>query len=336
MKTLAVVGFLALIVFGTWLAIQVVRMAPEAFSSLASLAESLELERKGQNNIEILTTESVVNSNESFTVSWSKVKRQGTYVITYECIDGVSLDIRLENAIVPVPCGTPFLLTEGVTSIDAKFTSDKKRFVDVPYTIGFIKENESNIAFLSSKTLTIVNAKIPSGIVSGETTDETPKPEVKPETTVKPTVTPTTPKPTPTYAGTVGYTYTTTYKVPVSDPNGFTDLAVKFLGVGTINSKNEFVKKSELEAGEKGALQFEVKNIGTKTSSSWTFEADLPDGSDYDSKTQTALKPNERAVLTIALEDAGDDGSKKFSVKVYGGGDTKTGNNSFSVTVKVD
>ena len=149
-----------------------------------------------------------------------------------------------------------------------------------------------------------------------------------PTTPTKPT-TPTTPQ-QPT-----GVRYTTTYKVPVSDPNGHTDLAVKFLGVGTIDD-GKFIKQDELDVDEIGAVQFEVKNIGTKTSTAWEFEMELPSGSDYSSKNkQVALKPNERSVLTILFGLPGDEGKQDFSVKVTGGGDTKTSNNSFAVKVEI-
>ena len=77
MKTLAVIGFIALIILAVWLAIRVVQLVPNAFSSLASLAESVEDGREAQNTIAVSSTPNVVNSNESFQIAFSDLGRDG-------------------------------------------------------------------------------------------------------------------------------------------------------------------------------------------------------------------------------------------------------------------
>jgi hypothetical protein len=332
MKTLAVFGFLAVIIFGTWLAVQIVRMVPGTFASLASLAESVQLGRQEQNNITIESSDSVINSEEGFTVAWSDLKRDGKYTFEYQCTEGVSLNLKVDGEIVPVACGTQFMLPEDTFTVDAQFTSAKKRFVDVVYEIGFIKDKTNDIAFSSAKTITIANATLPSTVAI---TDTKPKPEVAgvTDTEVKPVA----PKPANPTTPVKPTTYTVSELVaPVSDPKGSTDLATKFVAVGTMTSDNKFVKDTSLENGKRNAIQFEVKNIGTKTSTNWTFEAKLPNGETFKSKTQNPLKPNERAVLTIAFgTDAGEEGTEKVTIKVTGGGDTKTANNTFTTSVKI-
>ncbi|MEZ4200357.1 MAG: hypothetical protein R3B69_02050 [Candidatus Paceibacterota bacterium] len=91
---------------------------PSAFSSLASLAESVEDGRRAQNEINITVVDAVVNSDESFTIAWSDLKRDGNYVINYKCVEGVALDVRIGNDIVGVPCETNFILPADVFSID--------------------------------------------------------------------------------------------------------------------------------------------------------------------------------------------------------------------------
>jgi hypothetical protein len=329
MKTLAVLGFVALVIFGTWLAVNIVRLVPGAFASLASLAESIQLGRDDQNNITIESDDTVVNSEESFTIAWSDLNRSGNYTFQYRCEDGVSVQVKVDGQIISVPCGTIYLLPEDTFDLEAQFVSAKKRFVDITYQIGFIKNGESVPEFTSEKTITLVNATLPTTVVVDEEIEVPTTPVVKPTPT-----TPTTPKP-PVVVKPTTYTVSE-WVAPVSNPNGKIDLAAKFIAVGTMSSNNLFVKANELEIGDKNAFQFEVKNIGTKTSDDWTFEAKLPNGETFKSKVQDALKPNERAVLTIAFgEDAGEEGTRKLTVTVKGGDDTVSSNNSFTTSVKV-
>ncbi len=330
MKTLAVLGFVALVIFGTWLAVNIVRLVPGAFSSLASLAESIQLGRDDQNNITIESADTVVNSDESFTIAWSDLDRTGNYTFHYQCEEGVSAQVKVDGQIISVPCGTTYLLPEDTFNLEAQFVSAKKRFVDITYQIGFIKNGETTPEFTSEKTITLVNATLPTTVV---VVDEE---VVAPTTPVVVKPTPTIPKPTvPVVVKPTTYTVSE-WVAPVSNPNGKIDLAAKFIAVGTMSSNNMFVKANELEIGDKNAFQFEVKNIGTKTSDDWTFEAKLPNGETFKSKVQDALKPNERAVLTIAFgEDAGEEGTRKLTVTVKGGDDTVSSNNSFTTSVKV-
>ncbi len=88
----------------------------------------------------------------------------------------------------------------------------------------------------------------------------------------------------------------------------------------------------KIKTEEAGAIQFEVKNYGTKTSEKWTFDVKLPDGSTYTSKKQAPLKPNERAVLTIGfLSD--DDTSHTFVVTLDEDTDRNARNDRFSKVV---
>ncbi|MEZ4200356.1 MAG: hypothetical protein R3B69_02045 [Candidatus Paceibacterota bacterium] len=80
---------------------------------------------------------------------------------------------------------------------------------------------------------TVVNARIPQGIALGDSdTDIDTGTEMNTETDSQPTPsTPVTETPKPqTPATPTGVTYIKTFKEPVSDPHGYTELAVKYLG----------------------------------------------------------------------------------------------------------
>lgn len=168
-----------------------------------------------------------------------------------------------------------------------------------------------------------------------EAEEETPEveEEVKEETPAKPEVKPTpapapTPKPAPVYYKTV-----VTYKTPVSDPKGFTDLVAVFGAVGEMTSNDRFIAAKYLSEDERSAMQFMVKNIGTKTSGEWHFTARLPDGSTINSLPQRPLLPNETSTLTIAFDGVEGNKDRTLGVDVKGGNDVNTGNNGFRVTV---
>ncbi|MCB9819032.1 hypothetical protein H6788_02515 [Candidatus Nomurabacteria bacterium] len=128
----------------------------------------------------------------------------------------------------------------------------------------------------------------------------------------------------------IQYKTVTTYKKPVSNPNGFTDLSMSFVSVGNLNSNQRFVPGTLPDNGQ-GAMQFIVKNLGTKTSSDWNFKLDLPNGSTMTSSVQKPLMPNESSTLTVVFEM--DKDWHNIGGTVLGGGDVNLANNSFTAKV---
>jgi hypothetical protein len=177
-------------------------------------------------------------------------------------------------------------------------------------------------------------------VVEPETTPE-PRPTeavkegpVSTTTPAKPTapvtVAPVKPKPVVTAP-----TYTYTYSLPLSDPYGFTDLKLTYLGIGKLNSRGEFINTGKLVSGEAGAIQFSVQNIGTKTSTPWQFETILPGTIKYESKQQVVLKPKERTIMVIEFPAVNDRGTETFSIKVTGGNDNNLQNNTLNWSTAV-
>lgn len=332
LKILAIGGLVGLIIIIAWLGIKLVSVVPNAFSSLASLSETVYNYKPLA--INVTSSKDVVNSGEALTLTWNDPKPAGIFVFTYSCVDGVALDIRVPGkGIESVTCDNEFELGD-VSTIDLSLSAEKNRFTEVPVTIVFLDERQGAEEITTSKILTVVNVSIAE--VKPDIETPTPEPVVATPTPtptpVKPVVTkPTTPviKPTP-----VPVVTKPILTIPVSNPNGFTDIAIRSLGAGTI-SDNRFVNVGTLNRGEDGAIQFEIKNSGTKTSQPFTFVANLPDGTTYNSPVQTALKPNERAVITLGFTTTDEKDIKSFSARVTTSGDTNTQNNSFSAAVTV-
>lgn len=339
LKTLAVIGFVVLVILAVWLAVKIVQMIPGAFASLAGMAENLNEGRQAQSELVVEANSETINTGQSLTISWSDLNRAGAYAFGYRCEEGVSAEARVNNEFVDIECDTLFVLPSDTHTMDLRFDSEKERFTDIDYRIVFIRDGMSEPTFTANDTVTVVNAAIPdrlaatdeesepSSTAAEEEADEKETTDVNSGETDEPN-TPTTPP--------VTYRTVTTYQKPVSDPNGYTDLAVRFLGLGYVSSNHTFVNRNAFEEGESGAFQFEVKNIGTKTSTAWRFEAELPEGDIFKSKTQSVLKPNEHAILTVAFPDAGESGSGVIAAEIFGGGDINGTNDGFRKAVRTN
>lgn len=328
-KSLAIVGFLAIVVFFVWILVQGARALPEGFASLASIAETIQNYRP-ITELSVATEKSIVNSGESFQLSWTDMKRKGTYHFRHTCADGVTIDVRgADGDRITIPCTEQLSLPHDAHGLFVSVTSDKQRFHDVEFSVAFETEDGETLVERSGK-ITVVNATIPTKPEAPAVTEETEKPET-PVIAEKPT--PTAPAPKPTQPP---VTETTVTYYPVSYPNGFTDLKATFIGVGTM-SGNTFTPSASYDRDERGGLKFEVKNIGTKTSADWTFTAALPSGVTYTSEKQAPLRPNEKVVFTIGFTMDENDKAKSttLTVTTREASDTNAQNNTFSWSVKV-
>ena len=333
-KILAIVGFFAIVGMLVWLLVQGLRIVPGSFSSLASIAETIQNYQTGK-ELTIATEKTIVNSGDSFRVTWTDMGTSGSYDFRYTCIDGITLSVRsADNGDVPVQCSDTLTVGEDVHGLFVTIQSLDSRFIDVPFNVSFQDANGTTVS--SDASITVVNATIPLP------REEVATPEISPEisgaeaerTTQETVETTEAPKPvepqapaTPSKPVVTEYTYT---YYPVSDPKGFTDLAVKYMGIGTM-SNDTFVPAGTFDNDLRGGMKFEVKNIGTKTSGDWTFTAVLPNGTTYTSDKQVALKPNERVEFTIGFSLEGvKAGTVTLKVSVTEKTDTKKDNNSFS------
>jgi hypothetical protein len=323
LKSLAILGLIFIISFIAWLSVRIVAIAPSAFSSLASLASGIGdareeiVEEMSEPEVLVVTsTVTDVAASEPVVINWDKVDATGTYAFRYQCIDGVSIEVTGVDGFRNISCDTSYNLgdAENLTLI---INSSQTRFADIAYSVSFIKTNATSPSFVGENKLTVSNLAIvdPTAPVE-EPVEETP-------------VVPETPVATPTLPPVVAQEEFV-FEIPVSNPNGIPDLTARFLTIGDIVN-NRFVAGT-VEQNETGAVQFEIRNIGNKTSESWTFTVELPDGSEYTSTTQTPLRPNERAVLALSFE--ADGGSTfTFEVEVETDEDRTEANNRFRQVV---
>lgn len=331
LKTLAVIGLIAAIALLMWLAVQIVAYAPNGFTSLASLAEGISQYKEAvltndNKALVITSTIGAIESNKPATITWEKDDQPGTYAFSYSCADGVTVDIVASEGLKNISCDTRYSLgdTDNVTLV---IESNNTPEANIAYAISFMRANDIGPIRIGEQSLSIKNEGLAAATPNdgGEVLGESDQNEFVPDAIV----TPEPAKPTKPVAPVVE-TPTYTYAIPVSNPNGFTDLATRFLNVGDIVN-NRFVAGS-IERDDSGAFQFEVINNGTKTSDSWTYTVSLPDGDTYTSPKQAALKPNERAVISLGF-DTPDKNSFTFIVVIKTDEDRTSSNNSFKRTI---
>lgn len=341
LKSLAIAGFIGIIILLAWLAIQFVNLVPSAFSSLASLAEGIgqyqqsALEGDDPVDLTVTSNATLINAGGEALISWDTADMPGSYTFSYECVDGVAVDILDVDGLRSIACDTNYNIGD-TDSLSISIDSEKARYEDIRYTVAFLGTNDTSPRAEGTALITVMNSQIadsstppaddPTGLASTDNETDPTTPEESDEQPVPATTTPdevtTEPQTTPTPQFEQEYVYA----IPTSDPNGRTDLAVRFLAVGVISNDSFFPR--ELTTEDTGAIQFEVKNYGTKTSEDWTFSVSLPNDTTYESDAMEPLKPNERAILSIGFADTTDD-SHRFEVTVDTIGDQNALNDRF-------
>lgn len=330
MKTLAIIGFLLLVILIAWATVKAVNLVPKAFSSLASIAESLDNYRERASNsddeLSISKDEDEITSGNPLVIGWTKEDTDGTYEFTYDCIDGVRVDIVDDEGLRAIDCDTSYDLgnTDTVTIVAE---TDKTESVTLTYTVVFTPASEGAEASSSDAVAILPGEGTEPGTPAEDDSDDVAEVPNNTEPTSAPAPAP---HPAPAPAPRPQPTQTYTYAIPVSDPNGRIDLGASYIAVGELNGRT--FRAGTIERDEDGAFQFEVKNFGTKTSERWSYTVSLPDGETYTSESQAALKPNERAVITLGFP-VGNDASHTFTVRVRTDNDRNSGNNSFNKTI---
>lgn len=307
-KLFAIIGLIATVSVLFWLTAEGVRMAPQAFSSVANALSAF-----NQDELALFTERSVVNSGDAFGMEWVPKSEGSTYSLSYVCAEGISLEVRSgENANV-LTCEEFFALsTEGTASII--MTAETRRFSDVTLIITETHE-ETSAERTASTVVTVVNKDIPLS-ESISVVEES-----RSENDVAPVVVP----------STSGTTF------PISDPNGVSDLSVTYLGTGVYNDATGAFTNAQLDNDIRGSVQFAVTNLGNKISEPWGFTAELPTNpvATYTSDLQEVLRPNERVVLTLSFGDVAEAGTHDLHVELVTSDDANTGNNTFDVTVAI-
>ena len=319
LRLLAIAGLIGIIIIIAWLSVRIVQVTPSAFSSLASMVEGLQqygeatvdnIEEEVEDAFTISPTIDEVTFGKEATLALGTNAPEGTFTFNYECTENITVIAVSETGGRELTCNTTYNLDDA--NLDLRFESITNGTTSLPYTVAFFETGATEALTTADGTITIApnTSNEPVGEVAGESTAEpveevaTEPPAVtQPETEI-------------------------IYQIPISNPNGFVDLAATYIGVGTQSD----VLQPTLEQDDEGVFYFSVRNVGTKTSGDWNFTASLPGGQTFISDKQAPLKPNERATLALTVT-TDDDSSHTFRVVVETDEDRNETNNQFSQRV---
>src|SRR3989344_7434829 len=146
-RGLAIVGIVAVLLIGAWLAVVAIRVAPNAASTLASTFFSLSSVFTSRENITLSIPKETLVSGESFALSWEHAGKEtdGAYTFSYFCVDGIHFtapsDLSGETTIY---CNTPFRFINQDNTLFLSPHSERGLSEDVELRIQFTPNGESN------------------------------------------------------------------------------------------------------------------------------------------------------------------------------------------------
>lgn len=326
-KWLAVLGFVALVVALAWFLFTAIAFVP----NLVSLAGSAILgEEQLPEPTEIILTPSdiIAQHDSSLTLTWEATQESaGSFAIWFACVDGVDIAVATpDDGRQNINCDTYYNIGDR-TSINAFFSMPDMENTQIQYEVAFVPEDDEQEQGGSVGTLTIENTAL---AMREEDEDEDQDDAIEEDDEDEVAV-----SPEPPTATTPPFREEIVYEVPQSDPRGTTDLGIRFTGVGVLENET-FRGTRAFAQSERGAIRFAVTNHGTRTSETWTYTAELPNGQIYESPTQEPLRPNETATISLGFRAPAETGSYPFAVGINTSRDVNTNNHNFSWSVTVE
>ena len=197
----------------------------------------------------------------------------GTFTFAYECREGIiTIDLIDTDGVRSIDCATNYNIGT-VTNLNLSISSTKDRYADVTYTVAFLGTNDTTPRASGNNKLTVLNTEATGSIVA---TEESTTNEEAVSTVETPTISPSQHSQLNRLNNTKYSTYTEeyVYTVPVSNPNGRTDLVSPTWHWEPLLVRHSLPEKLKRTK----AAQFNLKlGTGTKTSKyNWTFSAALP------------------------------------------------------------
>ncbi len=336
LKVLSVIGALTVIIGIAWVGIRGLSLFPNVGSFLANAIAGVRAVFVPAERIIISTVDSQIVANKPFTLNWEHRGKAGSgmYTFSYECRDNVFLATMNAGARTTIFCDTEAPVGEA-TQLSLVAIGAVEDITEVPVTVTY-KKNGSVLGTVQGNARIMVQAQYLDTGTSTTTTDTTSAPDTSSDA------------PTGTTGATQPVRYMTVPVItqPLSDPNGDIDLVVRVLDYGLVDrSTGVFTEKDELPrrlpSGTYAAIRFEVKNIGTKESGEWEFEAELPTSPSYTYKAddQQSLFPGDKITYTLGFDRVRNADEDDFTITVDPDDDideSNERNNEIDGTVEID
>lgn len=290
-RVFGVIGFVIVVGF---VSIQISRITPPAFERIARMAANVTESVIHAPVLTIGATKMRVASSEPFTLSWhlsgtTNDSPEGSYALYYPCTKTAYLEVERVGEKNLVLCNTIFAMPGQSTGTTARIFANPRETTDVPIVVIFTPNGANQARNQEQITISVSGGSIPANLAS--TIEKARKLDP--------------------IGAAVGK--------PIYIPGKGADLAVTIKDLGYIEQKSgAFIPTSRIHYKQRAAVRFEVKNVGTVTSGTWTFSSNLPTSPAYNftSYTQDALKPGAAIILTLEFNSINRDDTVPVSITV--------------------
>lgn len=339
MRVLSVLGGIAVLAGVVWVGVQGFRALPNAQGTLASALVSVQSFFSPAERIVVSLVDSQAVVEEPFTVSWEHRGKttDGSYTFFYGCSDDVHFAIDGDT----VFCNTDLPILSTDTTLRITAYGAIAGIATIPVEIRFRENGETVISERGELTIMVQDQRFDDATSTSTAPTTTPTDPTAPQTgsTGSP------------QAGGPGRTPGPTQNIPivtgpVSDPNGEADLVVRVIAYGLVDrTSGTFTQEDEiprdLPSNKRGAIRFEVENIGTKLSGEWAFEAALPTSPSYTyrSDDQDSLFPGDKIEFIIGFDRLRNADEDDYRIEVDSKDDvdeSRENNNTVSGEIKID
>jgi CARDB len=313
-KTLAVFGLIGLLII---VSIAIIRVAPIAIRGIASAAVSLSSIFVPADKLSLQSSTYNANTGEPFTLTWSRTNQStnGSYTVSYPCTDGVHLEAVLPGKNDVIFCNTLYhflnsnnsLTLAGFIAPGTAQNGAALNDLDIPVTLHYTQNGASSETTEATVTVNVstgANSQTANQTTSTNTANTTTPSNTASNVKINvniPSATPSAGQPiTTTYNMTNGPTYTDRGNA------GEPDLVATILQTGVVSTTTgAFTPQSSVKTSDRAAVHFQIQNIGTKASGSWTFAVVLPTYPAYtfQSGTQPSLAPGDRIEFTLGFDN---------------------------------
>jgi len=285
-------GIFALLII---LIVATIVLVPKGLSTLATVSFTSIFTPKEK--IIVKAEKPNVISGDIINLSWNgPTHADGSYTITYPCKDGIVATFHSSELMT---CDTAFYFATNDNSVSFVLNSSINFDVDIPIYINY-KDNQGKTSLVGDVLITIKKIGTTSVVV----------PITPPKATSTPVVV--APKPIATSSVPVKKPIPTPTKPITQSAN----LEIKLVAIGSVNVSNVFTAGTQVNAGERPAVRFEISNTGTISTGGWTFKARTPSPTTplYQSNIQSSLGAGQKVQFTLGFDNTQNDGQVIISV----------------------
>jgi hypothetical protein len=325
-RIVVIIGIILILLF---IALTIVKYVPKllgaanvSFSSLFSPKDKLS----------VSVTDTKVKTGDNLVVNWKNntTDTDGSYMWSFKCVSGVEVLYNSISGLRPVICDTLFPLPSDRNSYSFLVKNANKVPTEVPMSVTFWDKELSAQKFAGSTSITV----LPEGYVDANSY----APNYANPSTTNTATTTNSNSGTKTTTSTSGSTYTGNTNTSGSYGNtntGIADLRVSLYKIGRTTSDGGFQETTSFAENDRVTVRFNVSNIGTARSGTWSLTANLPtktvNDKVFNSGAQPALNPGDSFELTISFDTFDPNG--KFVQITMSAYDTNQSNNSLSIPV---